>query len=173
MPNKHNIESVAKIVEELEGISAMWVIDYRGLTVKEVEALRGSIREADAKMGVYKNTLVRLALKSAELPELDDILAGPSAFVFAAGDPVASAKAIKEFAAKNENLVIKGGMMDGVAYDAAQVEAIAALPSREELIAKLLGTISNPRVKMVRVCNGPMEYFARAGSAIADQKSAA
>lgn len=173
MPNKHNIDNVAKIAEDLEGISAMWVIDYRGLTVKEVEALRRSIREADAKMGVYKNTLMRLALENAELPELGDILSGPSAFVFAVGDPVASAKAIKDFAKKNENLVIKGGMMDGVAYGAAEVEAIAALPSREELIAKLLGTISNPMVKMVRVCNGPMEYFARAVSAIADQKSAA
>ena len=58
MPNKHNIENVAKIAAELEGVSAMWVIDYRGLTVKEVEALRRSIREADAKMGVYKNTLM-------------------------------------------------------------------------------------------------------------------
>ena len=90
----------------------MWVIDYRGLTVKEVEALRRSIREADAKMGVYKNTLMRLALENAELPELGDILSGPSAFVFATGDPVASAKAIKDFAKKNENLVIKGGMME-------------------------------------------------------------
>ena len=173
MPNKHNVENVAKIAEELQDITAMWVIDYRGLTVKEVETLRRAVREADAKMGVYKNTLMRLALENAELPELGDILSGPSAFVFATGDPVASAKAIKDFAKQNENLVIKGGMMDGVAYGAAEVEAIAALPSREELIAKLLGTISNPMVKMVRVCSGPMEYFARAVSAIADQKSAA
>ena len=130
MPNKQNIANVEKIAQDLEGISAMWVIDYRGLTVKEVEALRGSIREAGAKMSVYKNTLMALALKNAELPELDEVLAGPSAFVFATGDPVASAKAIKDFASKNQNLVIKGGMMDGVAYGAAEVEAIAALPSR-------------------------------------------
>lgn len=173
MPNKQNIENVAKIAEELDGVKAMWVVDYRGLTVKEAEALRRAVREADAKMVVYKNKLVRLALENAGLPAMDDVLAGPSAFIFAAGDPVASAKAIKDFAAKSKKLVIKGGMMDGVAYDAAQVEAIASLPSREELIAKLLGTISNPMVKMVRVCNGPMEYFARAVSAIADQKSAA
>lgn len=173
MPNKQNIANVAKIAEQLEGVSAMWVVDYRGLTVKEAEALRRAVREADAKMAVYKNTLVRLALQNAGMPDMGETLTGPSAFIFAAGDPVASAKALKDFAAKNKNLVIKGGMMDGVAYDAAQVEAIASLPSREELIAKLLGTISNPMVKMVRVCNGPMEAFARAVSAIADQKSAA
>lgn len=173
MPNKQNIANVAKIAEQLEGVSAMWVVDYRGLTVKEAEALRRAVREADAKMAVYKNTLVRLALQNAGMPDMGETLTGPSAFIFATGDPVASAKALKDFAAKNKNLVIKGGMMDGVAYDAAQVEAIASLPSREELIAKLLGTISNPMVKMVRVCNGPMEAFARAVSAIADQKSAA
>ena len=173
MPNKQNIANVAKIAENLEGVQAIWVVDYRGLAVKEAEQLRRNIREADAQMFVYKNTLMRLALENAGLPTLDDVLAGPSAFIFANGDPVASAKAIKDFAKTNKNLVIKGGMMDGVAYDAAQVEAIAALPSREELIAKLLGTISNPMVKMARVCNGPMEYFARAVQAIADQKTAA
>ena len=173
MPNKHNIANVEKIAANLEGVTAVWVVDYRGLTVKEAEQLRRNIREAEAQMFVYKNTLVRLALENAGLPTLDGVLAGPSAFIFAKGDPVASAKAIKDFAKSNKNLVIKGGMMDGVAYDAAQVEAIAALPSREELIAKLLGCISNPMVKMARVCNGPMEYFARAVSAIADQKNAA
>ena len=73
MPNKHNVENVAKIAEELQDITAMWVIDYRGLTVKEVETLRRAVREADAKMGVYKNTLMRLALENAELPELGDM----------------------------------------------------------------------------------------------------
>lgn len=173
MPNKQNIENVEKIAEELSGVSAMWVVDYRGLTVKEAETLRRAVREAGAHMSVYKNTLMRLALENAGMPSLDEALSGPSAFIFATGDPVASAKAIKDFAKESKKLVIKGGMMDGVAYNAEQVEAIAALPSREELIAKLLGTINNPMVKMVRVLNGPMEYFARAVSAIADQKSAA
>lgn len=173
MPNVQNQETLVQIKEDLQDIQAMWVVDYRGLTVKEIQQLRRDIREADAVMKVYKNTLMNLALEELELPEMGDVLSGPSAFVFAAGDPVASAKAIKEFAKKNENLEIKGGIMDGQFYDAAQVEAIAALPSREELIAKLLGTISNPLVKTVRVLNGPMEAFARCVSAIADQKNAA
>ncbi|MFR4802558.1 MAG: 50S ribosomal protein L10 [Eggerthellaceae bacterium] len=123
-------------------------------------------------MGVYKNTLMRLALENAELPELGDILSGPSAFVFATGDPVASQRPSRTSLSRTR--IWSSGRHDGRRrLRRAEVEAIAALPSREELIAKLLGTISNPMVKMVRVCNGPMEYFARAVSAIADQKSAA
>ena len=173
MPSVQNTERLAEIKEDLTDIQAMWVVDYRGLTVKQSEQLRNSIREAGAIMKVHKNKLVRLALKELDMPEMDEVLAGPSAFVFAEGDPVASAKALKDFAKANENLVIKGGMMDGAFVDAEAVEKIAALPSREELIAKLLGSLQNPMVKTVRVFNGPMEAFARCVSAIADQKDAA
>ena len=173
MPSVQNTERLEVIKHDLEDIQAVWVVDYRGLTVKESEELRNSIREAGATMKVHKNTLVRLALKEMDMSSLDEILSGPSAFVFAAGDPVASAKALKDFAKKNENLVIKGGIMDGAFVDAEAVEKIAALPSREELIAKLLGSLQNPMVKTVRVLNGPMEAFARCVSQIAEQKDAA
>ncbi len=173
MPSVQNTERLAEIKEDLTDIQAMWVVDYRGLTVKQSEQLRVSIREAGAIMKVHKNKLVRLALKELDMPEMDEVLAGPSAFVFAAGDPVASAKALKDFAKANENLVIKGGIMDGAFVDAEAVEKIAALPSREELIAKLLGSLQNPMVKTVRVLNAPMEAFARCVQAIADQKDAA
>ncbi|MGI6106045.1 MAG: 50S ribosomal protein L10 [Raoultibacter sp.] len=173
MPNVHNQETVAKIKEDLEGIGALWVVDYRGLSVKEIQVLRSQIREADASMKVYKNTLMHLALAEMDLPNLDAILEGPSAFVFAGEDPVASAKALKDFAKGNDNLAIKGGMMDGAFLDVAQVEAVASLPSREELIAKLLGTINNPMSQIVRVLNGPMEAFARCVSQIGEQKPAA
>ena len=173
MPSVQNTERLAEIKEDLTDIQAMWVVDYRGLTVKQSEQLRNNIREAGAIMKVHKNKLVRLALKELDMPEMDEVLAGPSAFVFAEGDPVASAKALKDFAKANENLVIKGGIMDGAFVDAEAVEKIAALPSREELIAKLLGSLQNPMVKTVRVLNGPMGAFARCVSAIADQKDAA
>lgn len=173
MPNVQNQESLVKIKEDLAGVNAMWVVDYRGLTVKEIQNLRNDVRGADASMKVYKNTLMHLALAELELPSLDSVLEGPSAFVFAGEDPVASAKALKEFAKSNPNLVIKGGMMDGAFLDAAQVEAVASLPSREELIAKLLGTITNPMSQIVRVLNAPMETFARCVSQIAEQKPAA
>lgn len=173
MPNAHNQETLEKIKEELVGVNAMWVVDYRGLSVKEIQDLRNKIREADASMKVYKNTLMHLALADGDFPSLDSILEGPSAFVFAGEDPVASAKALKDFAKANGSLEIKGGMMDGAFLDKAQVEAVASLPSREELIAKLLGTITNPMSQIVRVLNGPMESFARCVSQIAEQKPAA
>lgn len=173
MPNAQNIETVERIKEDLGAVNAMWVVDYRGLSVKEVQELRLNIRESDAVMKVYKNTLMRLAVKDLDLPDMGEVLEGPSAFVFAGEDPVASAKALKDFMKKNKNLEIKGGMMDGSFVNASQVEAIASLPSREELIAKLLGTINNPLVKTVRVLNGPMEAFARCVSQIAEQKPAA
>ncbi len=173
MANAQNTEMLEAVKADLTDLSAMWVVDYRGLTVKEIQALRRSIREAGATMTVYKNTIMHIGLEQAGLPAIDDVLAGPSAFVFSGEDPVASAKALKDFAKTNNKLEIKGGIMDGQAVDAEQVNAIASLPSREELIAKLLGTISNPLVKTVRVLNGPMEAFARCVSAIADQKDAA
>ena len=173
MPNAQNKEMLEAIKADLDGVSAVWVVDYRGLTVKEIQNLRHSIREAGANMKVYKNTIMHLALKETDSPDMDAVLAGPSAFVFTGEDPVASAKVLRDFAKENESLEIKGGMMDGAFLDVAQVQAVASLPSREELIAKLLGTISNPLVKTVRVLNGPMEAFARVLGAIESQKEAA
>ena len=173
MPNAQNVEMLENIKEDLANAGAMWVVDYRGLTVKQIQELRRAIRGADASMKVYKNTLVHLALEQTDGPDMDAVLAGPSAFIFTGEDPVASAKVIRDFAKDNENLEIKGGMMDGAFLDVAQVTAVASLPSREELIAKLLGTITNPLVQTVRVLNGPMESFARVLGAIAEQKEAA
>ena len=173
MPNAQNVAILENVKNDLQDSSALWIVDYRGLTVKSVSDLRVRIRNAGAEMKVYKNTLMRIGLAQCDQPNLDPYLEGPSAFIFVKEDPVASAKVIKDFAAENPLLEIKGGMMDGQAVDAAQVIAIASLPSREELIAKLLGTISNPMVGIVRVLNGPMEAFARCVSAIADQKGEA
>jgi len=173
MPSAQNTQKLEEIKNDLTDVVAVWVVDYRGLTVKESQELRRNITAAEGNMKVYKNTLFKLALGEMELPNMDEILAGPSAFVFASGDPVASAKALKDFAKDHEALEIKGGMMDGMYVDAEQVKQIANLPSREELIAKLLGTIQNPLVGTVRVLNGPMEAFARCVNQIAEQKPAA
>ena len=102
-------------------------------------------------MKVYKNTLVHIALEDAELPTLDDMLNGPSAFVFAGEDVAAAAKAVKNFAKGNDKLEIKGGLMEGKAVTAAEVEAIASLPSREELLAHIAAAI-NGVAKALAVC---------------------
>ena len=172
MPNAENVEMLAQIKGDLEGSSAMWVVDYRGLTVKDIQNLRRSIREAGAVMKVYKNTIMHIVLEQAEMPTLDDMLAGPSAFVFAGEDAAAAAKAVKDFAKSNENLEIKGGLMDAVALSAAEVEAIASLPSREQLMAQIAGAISGVARGLATAINGVPRGLAQATKAVADQKAA-
>lgn len=173
MPNAKNVETLAQIKEDINAASAMWIVDYRGLSVKEVQQLRRDIRAAGAQMIVYKNKLVRIALSECELPAVDDYLAGPSAFVFCGEDAAAAAKAIKEFAEDNQNLVIKGGIMDGHVFDADQVEAIASLPSREQLLAQIAGAISGVARGLAVTINGVPSGLARALQAVSDQKPAA
>ena len=173
MPNAQNVEMLSNIQADLDGVTAMWIVDYRGLTVKEVETLRGAVREAGATMKVYKNTLMHLALKQSELPTLDDMLKGPSAFVFAGNDVAAAAKAVKEFAKANEKLEIKGGLMEGAAVTPAEVEAIASLPSREELMAQIAGAISGVARGLAVALNGVPRGLAQVTKAVADQKEAA
>ena len=173
MPNAKNQETVAKIKDELSATQAGWVVDYRGVTVKEIQELRRNVRGAGAQMKVYKNTLMHLALTECELPTMDDLLEGPSAFVFADSDPAAAAKVIKNFAKDNENLTIKGGMMEGEAYDAKQVEAIAALPSREELMGKIAGMLSGVARGLATSINGVPRGLAQSLSQVAEQKPAA
>ena len=173
MPNVKNQETVVKIKEELSEASALWVVDYRGLTVKEIQELRRNVRESGAQLKVYKNTLMHLALAESDLPTMDDLLQGPSAFVFAEDDPAAAAKVIKNFAKSNENLSIKGGMMEGRAYDAEQVEAIASLPSREELIGQIADMISGVARGLATSINGVPRGLAQALNQVAEQKPAA
>ena len=172
MPNAKNQSMLSAIKEDLEGAGAVWVVDACGLTVKEVEALRNAVRESGACMKVYKNTVMRIALSESELPTLDDMLHGPSAFVFAGEDVAAAAKAVKNFAKGNDKLEIKGGLMEGKAVTAAEVEAIASLPSREELLAHIAAAI-NGVAKALAVCvNGVPQGLAQVTKAVADQKAA-
>jgi large subunit ribosomal protein L10 len=169
MPNQAKIELVGQIREELTASDAVWVVDYRGLSVKQAEDLRARIREQGATLKVYKNSFTERALADLDFPSLGAILEGPSAFVFVSGDPVASAKALKTFAKENDKLKLKGGILNRGVVTAEQVRAIADLPSREELIAKLIGTIRSPLTGLVQVLNGPASKLVRTLGAIADK----
>ena len=173
MPNAKNVETLAKIKEEVAEAGAIWVVDYRGLTVKEAQQLRRSIREPGAHLTVYKNKLMRIALAEQDQPAMDEILAGPSAFVFCGEDVAAAAKAVKEYAKSNKKLVIKGGLMEGQVLDAKQVEAIASLPSREQLLAQIAGAISGVARGLAVTINGVPSGLARALQALSEQKEAA
>ncbi len=137
---------VSEIAEKLEKATACVVVDYKGLTVEEATELRSKFREADIEYKVLKNTLVRRAAKEINKMEEfnDEKLVGTNAFAFSYDDAVAPAKVIKDFAKEHPNLEFKMGYVEGEFYDAAQLENLANIPSREELIAKLLGSLRAP-----------------------------
>lgn len=166
-------ETVVEIKGLLAESEAVLLVEYRGLTVKQISALRGELRKVDSSMVVYKNRLTEIALRELAMPSLGTLLEGPTAFVFVSGDPVASAKALRTFAAGNDKLVLKGGLLGAQVLDATAVDKLATLPSREELIAKLLGTLQNPMRGVVSVMAGPARGLVTALDAIAKQKSAA
>lgn len=173
MPAQSKIDMLEKISQSLEANKGMFVIDYRGLSVKEAQELRRSLREANSEMKVYKNNIVKIALEKAGLPAIDDVLVGTCACVFYENDPVDAAKVVKEASKKFNKLEFRGGIVDGAVVTAEQAVAIADLPSREELIAKFVGCISNPLSGIVRVCNGPAQGLVTALHGLEDQKNAA
>lgn len=172
MPNARNQEMMENIKTDLEGVSAVWVVDACGLTVKEVEGLRRTIRESGAIMKVYKNTIMQKALAELDMVNMDEILAGPSAFVFCGGDVAAAAKAVTEFAKENEKLEVKGGMMDNTFVSAEEIKAIASLPSKEVLLAQIAGAISGVARGLAVSINGIPSGLARAIQQVAGQKAA-
>ena len=173
MPNKRNQEMMEAIKADLDGIQAMWVVDACGLTVKDTEALRRAIRESGAIMKVYKNTIMKKALAELDLVNMDEILEGPSAFVFCGDDVASAAKAVTEFAKENEKLEVKGGMMDNAFVNADEIKAIASLPSKDVLLAQIAGAISGVARGLAVSINGIPSGLARSIQQVADQKSAA
>lgn len=172
MPTAEKRAIVAEIKERFTGADAVILADYRGLTVKEMQELRKRLSEVDSELKVYKNSLTEIAIRELALPNLDAYLEGPTAFVFVPGDPVAPAKTLTGFSKEHPALELKGGLVQNQVLDAGKIKAIAALPSREELIAKLMGTLQNPLRGTVQVLAGPARAFVMALDAIAKKKAA-
>ena len=138
-------QHVNEIVERLNRAQSVVMFDYRGLTAAEVTALRVEMRKAGVEYLVLKNTMVERACELANVhADVKDMLKGPSAIAFGYDDTVAPAKIIKEFIKKTKKCAIKGGIVDGRITDAAGIEALAELPSREVLIARMLGSMMSP-----------------------------
>ncbi|MHB1324157.1 MAG: 50S ribosomal protein L10 [Coriobacteriia bacterium] len=173
MPTTEKQRLVAEIKERVAESGGMILADYRGLTVKDMKVLRTSLRDAGGEATVYKNSLAQIAIRELDLPNMDEFLAGPTVFVFTPADPVAAAKALTAFAKDRRVFAFKGAFIDGQVISADAVKAIATLPSREELIAKLMGAMVNPVRGFMAVCNAPVGALARAMQAVADQKAAA
>ena len=142
---------VAEISEVIKDAQSVVLVDYRGLTVEEDTALRKQLREAGVNYKVYKNTLMNFAFKGTDFEALAPYLNGPSAIAVSTEDATAPARIIAEFAKKAKNLEIKAGVVEGDLYDAKGMAAIAAIPSRDVLISKLLGSLQSPITNFARV----------------------
>jgi large subunit ribosomal protein L10 len=141
---------IDEIKERMEKSVSVVVVDYLGLTVSEADELRKTLRENNVGFTVYKNTLVKRAIEGTAYEPLADILKGSSAFAFCEEDATASARLIKKFMKSTGKMAFKGGVVDGEYYDASQIEALAEIPSREELIARFMGSVKSPISKFVR-----------------------
>ena len=142
---------VNEIKDKLERAQSAIVVDYRGITVAEADLLRKRMREANVEYKSYKNTMVRRAVQGTVYEALADALKGPSAFAFGYEDATAPAKILDKSIKEFKKMEIKAGVIDGQYYDAAGVGVIAQLPSRDELIAKLLGSFQAPIASFARV----------------------
>lgn len=142
---------VSEIKELLEGAETAVVVDYRGITVAQDTDLRKKLREAGISYKVYKNTMIRFAAKGTAFEALDPVLEGPTAIAVSKTDATAPARILAEFAKTAPALEIKGGVVEGIFYDAKAMEKISNIPSREILLGKLLGSIQSPITNFARV----------------------
>lgn len=152
-------ETVEAIKEKFEKAKSVIVTDYRGLSVKDVSDLRQKLRQAGIEYKVYKNTLARLAVADKVFKDVTTYLQGPTAFAFDYENEVQAAKILNDFAKKQNVLEIKGGVIEGKVVGESIVKKYAALPSKEELIAKALGSFAAPVSQIVNVVAAPLQGF--------------
>ncbi len=147
MPRPEKVQAVADIKESLEGSEAVFLTEYRGLSVKAVQELRANLRASGAEYKVVKMTLARLAAGDAGMSGLHDYLLGPTALAFAKSDPVATAKALKDFSKSHEVFVLKAGVLAGNILSPEEISRLAEIESREVLLAKIAGAAKAPLMK--------------------------
>lgn len=162
-------EVVAEVSARLAKAQTVVLAEYRGLAVEQITALRSQARASGVYLRVLKNTLARRAVKGTPFEKLADQMVGPLAYGIS-DDPVAAAKVLHTYAKGNDKLVIKGGAMPNYLMNAKEVGNLATMPSRDELLAKLLGTMQAPVAKFVQTLNEVPGKFVRTLAAVRDQK---
>ena len=164
-------ELVNEYVERLNDSEAIIITDYRGLSVPEMQELRAVIRQAEGSFTVVKNTLVQLAIKEAGLPEIDEMLIGPVGIGFCQQNVTGVAKAVADFAKKNEILAVKGGLMGAQVMTEAEIKSLASLPSIEVLRAQLLGLINAPATQLTGVVASSVRQLVNVVNAYAENEA--
>ncbi|MCM1536291.1 MAG: 50S ribosomal protein L10 [Clostridium sp.] len=159
---------VDEISANIKGAQSVVVVDYRGLTVEQDTKLRKNLREAGITYKVYKNTFLNFAFKGTEFEGLAPYLEGPTAVAISTDDATAPARVLAQFAKTADKLEIKAGVVEGNVYDAKGMANIASIPSRDELLSKMLGSLQSPITNFARVMNQLAEKGGAAGAAPAE-----
>jgi large subunit ribosomal protein L10 len=160
MPTAQKGAEIDLLTDRFQRSEMTILADYRGLSVAQLQDLRATLRPVDSEFRIAKNTLVRIAAERAGVEGLEPFLDGPTAVMFAFGDAVAPAKALSDFVRTSRILQIKAGLMNGQVVSASDVEAIATLPPREELLGRLVGMLASPMARAVGVLSGPSRSVA-------------
>lgn len=165
-------EKVAQIKEKVEKAQVAIVTEYQGMSVEEITKLRRALQKEEGDYMVTKNTLAKLAVKDTNYELLTDLLTGPIAIAFGYGDQVMPAKALAKFIKETEKGKIVGAVLDGKLLSADEAKALASLPSKQEIYAKMLGCINSPASGIANSINAVMSQLTRTMAAVRDQKSA-
>ena len=171
-PRPEKVAVVKEIVAKLGDAQAVFVTEYRGLTVPQLAEIRNALRPNDADYVIYKNTLAKLAVSEAGLDGLDEHLVGPTALTFVRGDVAGAAKALRDSAKTLPALVIKGGVLGDTVLSEAEIKTLADLPSREELLAMFAGALQAPLVKTAGLLQALPRNFAYGLSALIEKQAA-
>lgn len=166
------VQVIEEIKEKISSSQSMVLVDYRGLNVAQLTELRKRYREAGVDYKVYKNTMMRFAFKELGLEEFNEFLKGPSGVAFGKDDPVSAAKITTEFAKTNDKLEIRAGIVDGKVIGVEGVKALAELPSREVLVAQVLGGLNAPIQGFANVLQGTIRGLAIVLNAIVEKQTA-
>ena len=171
MPTEKKNVSIDELKQRLSKSPNVFFTDFRGLTVGELRTLRNALRKESAAYAVVKNTLFGIAIGSEKRAELKAVLEGPTGIAFAGGDPVGAAKALTQFAADSKKLQIKAAIVDGRVIDRAQIEALSKVPPRQELLARLVGSLRSPIYRLHGAAKGHHRRLVYVLSAIHAMKS--
>ncbi len=159
MPTEKKTDTIAELEAKMSETPLMILTDYRGLTVADLQGLRGQLRGVGAEFRVAKNTLTRIAANNRGITDLDANLEGPTALVFTGTDVVGPAKIIGDFARLSRILTVKAALLEGKVVAASQVETIANLPPRKELIAAIIGAVDAPMASLVQALDFSLYEF--------------
>lgn len=173
MPTQRKIDQVAELTDKLGRAQLTLVTDYRGLTVAEISALRKRLRESGAELIVAKNTLMQRAAQETGVTGLDELLAGPTAVAFAYDDVPATAKAISDFNKGPKQLNVRGGMLGNSLLTGNVLEQVSRMPTRQEVLAQIVGGVSSPMAGVVGVLNAAVSNVMYALQARIDQQQPA